>query len=129
MILAVLSHTLPVFPEVGSMMVSPGLRMPALSASSTMRRLILSLTLPPALKNSHFATTNTHTNSKIWIKHRVTLQPVILACYSHSSHLSPNVLLILLMRTIGVSPIFLRMLGKMLGMLVLEIVKNKYIKM
>lgn len=48
---------LPVFPEVGSMMVSPGLRIPALSASSTIRRLILSLTLPPALKNSHLATT------------------------------------------------------------------------
>lgn len=50
----------PVFPEVGSMMVSPGLRTPALSASSTMRRAILSFTLPPALKNSHLATKHSH---------------------------------------------------------------------
>lgn len=46
----------PVLPEVGSMIVSPGLRIPALSASSTIRRPILSFTLPPALKNSHLAT-------------------------------------------------------------------------
>lgn len=38
------------------MIVSPGLRTPALSASSTMRRAIRSLMLPPALKNSHLAT-------------------------------------------------------------------------
>lgn len=44
------------FPDVGSMMVSPGWRMPSLSASSTIRRLILSFTLPPALKYSHLAT-------------------------------------------------------------------------
>lgn len=49
---------LPVFPEVGSIIVSPGLRSPARSASSTMRRLILSFTLPPALKYSHLATIN-----------------------------------------------------------------------
>ena len=50
-------------------MVSPGLRMPALSASSTIRKLILSFTLPPALKYSHLATTNTqqkHFDSESW---------------------------------------------------------------
>lgn len=46
----------PVFPDVGSMSVSPGRSTPARSASSTMRRLMRSLTLPPALKNSHLAT-------------------------------------------------------------------------
>ena len=47
---------MPVLPEVGSMMVSPGLSWPFFSASSTILRAILSLTEPPALKNSHFAT-------------------------------------------------------------------------
>lgn len=49
-------HFLPVFPEVGSISVSPGLMIPALSASSTILRLMRSFTLPPALKYSHFAT-------------------------------------------------------------------------
>ena len=44
------------FPEVGSMTVSPGLRIPSFSASSTILTPILSLTEPPALKNSHLAT-------------------------------------------------------------------------
>ena len=51
-----LSLQVPVLPEVGSMIVSPGLRIPARSASSTIRTAILSFTLPPALKNSHLAT-------------------------------------------------------------------------
>lgn len=51
-----LSQHVPVFPDVGSMMVSPGFSVPERSASSTMRRLIRSFTLPPALKNSHLAT-------------------------------------------------------------------------
>ena len=38
------------------MTVSPGLRIPSFSASSTILTPILSLTEPPALKNSHFAT-------------------------------------------------------------------------
>lgn len=46
----------PVFPDVGSMMVSPGFRVPSRSASSIIRRLMRSFTLPPALKNSHLAT-------------------------------------------------------------------------
>ena len=50
--------SVPVFPEVGSIIVSPGLRMPFFSASSTILNPILSFTLPPALKNSHFATEN-----------------------------------------------------------------------
>lgn len=58
---------IPVFPEVGSMMVSPGLRVPARSASSIIRRLILSFTLPPALKNSHLATANTSQTEALWL--------------------------------------------------------------
>ena len=46
----------PKLPDVGSMMVSPGLRRPLFSASSTVRRLTRSLMLPPALKNSHLTT-------------------------------------------------------------------------
>lgn len=38
------------------MTVSPGLRIPSFSASSTILTPILSLTEPPALKNSHLAT-------------------------------------------------------------------------
>ena len=51
-------HPLPVFPDVGSMIVSPGFKIPAFSASSTILRLMRSFTLPPALKYSHFATGN-----------------------------------------------------------------------
>ena len=51
----------PVFPEEGSMIVSPGFRIPALSASSTIRTAILSFKLPPALKKSHLATASRKT--------------------------------------------------------------------
>jgi len=46
----------PVFPEVGSIIVMPGFNFPLFSASSTILNAILSLILPLALKNSHFAT-------------------------------------------------------------------------
>ena len=89
---------MPVFPDVGSMIVSPyninqsqsksfvdmsclvtGLSWPAFSASSTMRRAILSFTEPPALKNSHFATETTN---------RKLLHGI--QCFNlHISHLSP----------------------------------------
>lgn len=49
-------YYLPVFPDVGSMRVSPGLILPERSASSIILRPIRSFTEPPALKNSHFAT-------------------------------------------------------------------------
>jgi len=55
-ILLRVSLMLPVFPDVGSIIVSPGLSKPFFSASSTILNPILSFTLPPALKNSHFAT-------------------------------------------------------------------------
>ena len=45
------------FPDVGSINVSPGLIRPDFSASSTMRSPIRSLTDPPALKYSHLAYT------------------------------------------------------------------------
>ena len=90
---------MPVFPDVGSMIVSPcnsnqspsksfvdiscrvtGLSWPAFSASSTIRRAILSFTEPPALKNSHFATETM--NRKLC--HGIQL------CFNlHISHLSP----------------------------------------
>lgn len=54
--LIMLIFDIPVFPEVGSMRVSPGLMRPEASASSTIRSPILSFTDPPELKNSHLAT-------------------------------------------------------------------------
>lgn len=49
-------NLIPVFPEVGSMRTdTPGVMRPFFSASSTMRKAIRSFTLPPGLKNSHFA--------------------------------------------------------------------------
>ena len=48
---------IPVFPDVGSINVeTPGAIFPSRSASSTILNPILSLTDPPELKNSHFAT-------------------------------------------------------------------------
>ena len=45
----------PVLPDVGSIIVlTPGLILPSSSAFCIMRKAILSLTEPPALKNSHF---------------------------------------------------------------------------
>lgn len=47
---------IPVFPDVGSMRTdTPGVMRPFFSASSTIRKAMRSFTLPPALKNSHFA--------------------------------------------------------------------------
>ena len=46
----------PVFPEVGSIMVSPGFKTPSFSASSTILTPMRSFTEPPALKYSHLAT-------------------------------------------------------------------------
>ena len=47
----------PVLPLVGSTIVPPGRRRPAFSASSTIRRAMRSLTLPPGLKYSTLART------------------------------------------------------------------------
>jgi hypothetical protein len=47
---------IPVFPEVGSIIVQPGAILPDFSASSIILKAIRSLTEPPALKNSHLAT-------------------------------------------------------------------------
>lgn len=126
----------PVFPDVGSMMVSPGFRIPARSASSTMRRLILSFTLPPALKNSHLATSNQTTRVFQLDRRGLTgrgrgrepktrSEPV--PSDSHSSHLSPKALGMWLMRTMGVSPILCRMFGRMVGGSVLA-GKKRFIK-
>lgn len=46
----------PVFPDVGSIIMSPCFKMPSLSASSNIRTPMRSLTDPPALKNSHLPT-------------------------------------------------------------------------
>jgi hypothetical protein len=46
-----------VLPEVGSTMVPPGRSAPERSAASTMRSAMRSLTLPPGLKYSTFAST------------------------------------------------------------------------
>jgi hypothetical protein len=44
----------PVFPDVGSMIVPPGLSLPSRSAASIIGRPILSLTEPPGLSSSSF---------------------------------------------------------------------------
>ena len=46
---------IPVFPEVGSIMVIPGLSFPSFSATSIIFFAILSLMEPPGFKNSAFA--------------------------------------------------------------------------
>ena len=45
---------MPVLPEVGSMMVVSGFRMPSRSAAAIMAKPMRSLTLPRGLKNSPF---------------------------------------------------------------------------
>ena len=60
----------PVFPEVGSINVSPGLSVPSFSASCTIHSPILSFTNPPALKNSHLATGELHNSIKEWKVHK-----------------------------------------------------------
>ena len=47
----------PVFPEVGSTIVPPGASAPLVSAAATIRSAIRSLTDPPGLKYSTFAST------------------------------------------------------------------------
>ncbi len=55
---ATIASPIPVFPEVGSTMVPPGRSSPDLSAASTMRSAMRSLTLPPGLKYSTLASTS-----------------------------------------------------------------------
>lgn len=50
-----IDNPIPVFPDVGSIIVQPGVNRPCSSASSTMRKAMRSLTDPPGLKNSTFA--------------------------------------------------------------------------
>lgn len=54
----------PVFPDVGSISVYPGFRVPSFSASSTIFNAMRSLTLPPALKYSHLATEQNKTRRR-----------------------------------------------------------------
>src|SRR5215471_13644784 len=49
---------MPVLPDVGSTIVAPGLSRPFSSASSIMARAMRSLTLPPGLRDSTFASTS-----------------------------------------------------------------------
>ena len=87
------------------MMVSPGLSMPDFSASSTILREILSLTDPPALKNSHLATAMMTCVRESGEGGARTI------FYLHSSHLSPADLEILLILTMGVFPILYNTFG------------------
>ena len=52
---AIDASPIPVFPDVGSMIVAPGFNVPFLSASSIISFAILSFTLPAGLKYSNFA--------------------------------------------------------------------------
>lgn len=52
---AIDARPIPVLPDVGSMIVAPGLSFPLFSASSIISLATLSLTLPAGLKYSSFA--------------------------------------------------------------------------
>ncbi len=54
-----MANPIPVFPEVGSIMVDPDFKSPCSSASLTMEKAMRSLMLPPGLFRSNF----THTFS------------------------------------------------------------------
>src|SRR4051812_34471032 len=71
---------MPVFPEVGSMSVSPGFMRPDFSALSIIRRAIRSLTLPPALKASIFAYTVARIPSDCGILFRRTRGVLPICC-------------------------------------------------
>ena len=94
----VLIGPLPVLPEVGSIIVSPVLRRPFFSASSTMRRPMRSLTLPPALKNSHLTTVETAASKLI------SSPTLTQTAHLRISHLTPSAFPILLSLTRGVLP-------------------------
>ena len=99
-------NSLPVFPEVGSIMVSPGFKRPAFSASSTILLAILSFTLPPALKYSHLAT-------RIESNQMGEMLSKLKEKSLRKSHWTPSAWLILLILIIGVFPIFCKTLSKM----------------
>jgi len=129
----------PVFPDVGSMIVMPGDNFPSLSASSTILNPILSFTLPPALKNSHFATKikffhvkqqKSSWNSSIkqfifiWfflfllnvsLQRDSSVEKNITQLHLHISHFTPADLPNRLIFTIGVRPIWDKILGKIFG--------------
>jgi hypothetical protein len=54
---ATIASPTPVLPDVGSTIVPPGRSSPDASAASTIRSAMRSLTLPPGLKYSTFAST------------------------------------------------------------------------
>lgn len=62
----------PVFPEVGSISVSPFFILPYNSASKIILFPILSFTDPPALKNSHLASSSTSKFSDLLILFNLT---------------------------------------------------------
>lgn len=88
--------------------LTPGLIVPAASASSIIRRAIRSLTDPPALKNSHLATYTLYEIENSWAE-SLTTQDL------QSSHLRPSSLAMRLIRTRGVWPIFSKMLFRIFG--------------
>ncbi len=55
LVTAIAARPMPVFPDVGSMMVAPGASLPSFSASSIMALATLSFTEPAGLKYSSFA--------------------------------------------------------------------------
>ena len=54
-----MARAIPVFPDDGSMMVRPGVRVPSASASETMARAIRSLTEPAGFWPSNLASKRT----------------------------------------------------------------------
>lgn len=113
----------PVFPDVGSMMTSPGFRIPCFSASSIILKAMRSFTLPPGLKNSHFTTEN---KCDLQLKITIVFSYIQweIGCLRISQRM-PNDFGMLFNRTNGVCPIAERMLGRILGRGSLKTNKDK----
>ena len=71
-----IDNPIPVFPEVGSMMVSPGFSNPSCSAFSIILRAIRSFTLPPGLKNSSFTNTSAESSGTILFNLTIGVLPI-----------------------------------------------------
>ncbi len=57
---AVIDRPIPVFPDVGSIKISPGFNFPSRSPSRIILRPILSFTEPPGFRYSHLATIDSY---------------------------------------------------------------------
>ena len=73
---ATIARPIPVFPLVGSTIVPPGFSLPCRSAASIMLKPILSLTLPPGLKDSSFTRTSAQPSLGIRFRRTTGVLPI-----------------------------------------------------